>query len=171
MNRRRFPPQPSPANQTRRMSRRLHLRPGVTLLELMVVVVIMGAVGAMSAGRVHALIIHQRITRAASAVQNNLEAAFAVSSRNRRPVRIAWDASTAQLQVTDRAGTKTYSHTNLGRDPYGLGASAISVSRSPVDVFPSGLANDELVVTITLENLIRRVRMSRAGMIDIQIIQ
>ena len=148
------------------MSRRQHLRAGVTLLELMVVVTIMGVVGAMSAGRVHALIVHQRITRAASAVQNNLEAAFATSGRNRRPVRITWDASTAQLQVTDRAGTKTYSHTNLGREPYGLGSSAVSVSSSPIEVFPSGLASDNLVVTITLEGLTRQVRMSRAGMIE-----
>jgi prepilin-type N-terminal cleavage/methylation domain-containing protein len=152
------------------MSRRHHLRAGVTLLELMVVVTIMGVVGAMSAGRVHALIVHQRITRATSAIQNNLEAAFAIAGRNRRPVRISWDASSSQLQVTDRAGTKTYSHTNLGRDPYGLGSGAVSVSRSPVEVFPTGLASDPLDVTITLENLTRRVRMSRAGMIEIQIL-
>ena len=134
----------------------------------MVVVTIMGVVGAMSAGRVHALIVHQRVTRAASAVQNNLEAAFATSGRNRRPVRIAWDAASAQLQVTNRAGTRTYSHTNLGRDPYGLGSSAVSVSSSPVEVFPTGLASDTLLVTITLENTTKRVRMSRAGMIDVQ---
>ena len=151
------------------MSRRLQLRAGVTLLELMVVVMIMGVVGTMSAGRVHALIIHQRITRAASAVQNNLESAFATAGRNRRPVRIVWHAASAQLQVTDRAGTKTYSHTNLGRDPYGLGSSAVSVSSSPIEVYPSGLASDALVVTITLENLTRQVRMTRAGMIEIKI--
>lgn len=150
------------------MSRRQHPRAGVTLLELMVVVMIMGVVGTMSAGRVHALIVHQRITRAASAVQNDLEAAFATSGRNRRPVRIAWDAASSQLQVTDRAGTKTYRHTNLGRDPYGLVSGAVSVSRSPIEVFPSGLANDTLVVTITLENITKSVRMSRAGMIQIQ---
>jgi prepilin-type N-terminal cleavage/methylation domain-containing protein len=150
------------------MSGRSSLRAGVTLLELMVVVTIMGVVGAMSAGRVHALIAHQRITRAASSVQNDLEGAFATASRSRRPVRIAWDSAAAQLKITDRAGTKTYRHTNLGRDPYGLGFGAVVASTPVVEVFPSGLANDSLVVTITLENITKRVRMSRAGMVQIQ---
>jgi prepilin-type N-terminal cleavage/methylation domain-containing protein len=150
------------------MSRRSHLRAGFTLLELMVVVVIMGVVGTMSAGRIHALIIHQRITRAASSVQNDLEAAFATSSRNRRPVRIAWDAASRQLNVTDRAGTNTYRHTNLGREPYGLTSGAVTVSSASVEVFPTGLANDSLVVTISLENITKRVHMSRAGMVQIK---
>ncbi len=150
------------------MRGRSHLRAGFTLLELMVVVVIMGVVGTMSAGRVHSLIVHQRITRAASSVQNDLEAAFATSGRNRRPVRIAWDSATSQLRVTDRADSRTYRHTSLGRDPYGLGFGAVVVSRPVVEVFPTGLANDTLVVTITLEHITKRVRMSRAGMVQIQ---
>jgi Tfp pilus assembly protein FimT len=134
----------------------------------MVVVVIMGVVGTMSAGRVHALIVHQRITRAASSVQNDLEAAFATAGRNRRPVRIAWDSATAQLKITDRAGSKTYRHTSLGRDPYGLGFGAVVASSPVIEVFPTGLANDTLVVTITVENITKSVRMSRAGMVRIQ---
>lgn len=148
--------------------RRSSLRAGFSLLELMVVVMIMGVVGTMSAGQVHKLIIQQRITRAASAVQNDLESAFSTAGRNRRPVQIAWNSTTQQLEIKDRAGTNTYRHTNLGRDPYGFTPSAVSVSRSSVEVYPTGLANDTLVVTMSLENITKKVRMSRAGMIQIQ---
>jgi prepilin-type N-terminal cleavage/methylation domain-containing protein len=151
-----------------RTNRRFVPRSGFTLLELMVVVMIMGVVGTMSAGRFHALIVHQRITRAASAVQNDLEAAFATAGRNRRPVRIQWDAASRQLNVTDRLGTRTYRHTGLGGDPYGLKYGVVSVSRSPVEIYPTGMANDTLLITISLENTTKSVRMSRAGIVQIQ---
>ena len=83
-------------------------------------------------------------------------------------MQIAWNSTTQQLEIKDRAGTRTYRHTNLGRDPYGFTSSAVSVSRSSVEVYPTGLANDTLVITMSLENLTKKVRMSRAGMIEVQ---
>jgi prepilin-type N-terminal cleavage/methylation domain-containing protein len=150
------------------MSRRFPLRAGFTLLELMVVVMIMGVVGTMSAGRFHALIVHQRITRAASAVSNDLEVAFTTAGRNRRPVVITWDAATKELNFTDRAASKLYRHRSLGRDPFGLTPGSVTVSRSSVEVYPTGLANDTLLITLSLENITKKVRMSRAGMVQIQ---
>lgn len=142
-------------------------RRGVTLLELMVVVSIMGVVGAMSAGRIRELMIQQRVGRAASVVQNDLEAAFTTAGRNRRPVRIVWDAGTRQLQLTDRNGTRVYRRTTLGNDPYGLPAGAVTVSQSPVEVFPTGLASDTLVVTFSVGKTTKKIRMSRAGLVQI----
>lgn len=144
------------------------LRRGVTLLELMVVVVIMGVVGSMSAGRIHSLMVQQRIGRAASVVQNDLEAAFATAGRNRRPVRINWDEETMQLDVSDRAGTRHYRRTSLGLDPYGLTDGTVTFSRSPVEIYPTGLANDTLLITFSMGDVTKKVRMSRAGLVQIQ---
>ena len=143
-------------------------RRGFSLLEVSVVLVIAGIVGSMSAGRFHDLIVQQRVARAATAVQNDLEAAFATAARNRKPVRISWSASTMQLNVTSRDGSRTYRHTGLGRDAYGLTSSAVSVSQSPVEVFPNGLAADTLLVTLSMNNTTKRVRMTRAGLVQIQ---
>jgi len=143
-------------------------RKGFTLLELMVVVVIMGVVGSMSAGRIHELMLHGRLSRAASGVQNDLEAAFATAGRNRRPIRIVWNSTSMQMQVTDRAGYLTYRRTSLGVDPYGLTPGAVTFSRSPVEVYPTGLANDTLLITLSVENITKRVRMSRAGLVQVQ---
>jgi prepilin-type N-terminal cleavage/methylation domain-containing protein len=147
---------------------RIRLRPGFSLLELMVVVVIMGVVGAMSAGRIHSIIVQQRVARAASVVQNDIESAFLTAGRNRRPVRIAWNSASMVMEVTDRAGTRVYRRTGLGRETYGLTSGAVSFSRSPLEIFPTGLANDSLVITFTVENVTKRVHVSRAGLVRVQ---
>jgi Tfp pilus assembly protein FimT len=138
------------------------------MVELLVVLVMVGVTAGMSAGRIHDLIIQQRIVRAATAVQSDLEAAFALASRNRRPIRINWSASAMQLGVTDRAGTIAYRHTNLGSNAYGLRANSVSLTRSDLEVYPNGLANDTLVITLSVEKMTKTIRMSRAGLVLVQ---
>lgn len=140
---------------------------GFTLLELLIVLMIVGIVTALSGGRVHAIIVQQRVNRAANSLQSDLEAAFSIANRNRRPVRIAWDASKLQLQVTDRAGTVFYRRTPLGAD-YNLKSSNVTVSRSPIEIFPNGLANDTLLIQLSMESNVKKIRMSRAGMVLLQ---
>jgi prepilin-type N-terminal cleavage/methylation domain-containing protein len=142
-------------------------RTGFSLLELLIVLMIVGIVTALSGGRVHAIIVQQRVNRAANSVQSDLEAAFSIANRNRRPVRIAWDASKMQLQVTDRAGTTFYRRTPLGSD-YNLKSSNVTVSRSPIEIFPNGLANDTLLIQLSMESNVKKIRMSRAGMVLLQ---
>ena len=113
----------NPTNSNRRRARR-----GFTLIELLIVVLVGGVVSAMSFGRMHNIILQQRIARAATSMQGDLEAAFALAARNRQPIRIAWGAATMQLGVTDRAGAVTYRHTNLGPDAYGLASSNVAFS-------------------------------------------
>jgi len=150
------------------LSLRLRSRRGFSLLEITVAMVIVGLTSAASAGKVHDIMIQQRVARAATAMRNDLEGAFALAVRNRRPIRISWDATAMQLGVTDRAGTTAYRHTNVGRDAYGLTSSAVSFSRSPVEVYPNGLANDTLTITLSTGGVTKRVRMSRAGLVLIQ---
>lgn len=138
------------------------------MLETVVVMTIVAVVSSMFAGRMHDLLIAGRVSRAATSVQNDLESAFAIASRNRRPVRIAWDATTLQLGVTDRAGTMYYRRTALGSDAYGLKASAISISRSPVEVYPNGLANDTLNITLSTSNVTKHIRVTRAGLVRVE---
>ena len=143
-------------------------RSGFTLLELMMVIVVLGIVSAVSAGRIHDLIIQQRVARASTAVQNSLEAAFALASRNRQPVRISWSASSMQLGITDRAGTVFYRRVGLGPDAYGLRSGDVAVSRSLLEVYPNGLANDTLAIVLSGSGVVKTVRMTRAGLVRIE---
>ena len=90
---------------TRPTPLRRRARAGFSMVELILVLTIVGITFAISVGRIHDMMIQQRIARAATAVQNDLEGAFALASRNRRPIRISWNSATMQLDVTDRAGT------------------------------------------------------------------
>jgi prepilin-type N-terminal cleavage/methylation domain-containing protein len=148
--------------------RRSANRPGFTMIELVLVIVIGGVVTGMALPRVRDLMAQQRVARAATAIQNDLEAAYAISSRNRRPIRIAWDAANMQMVVTDRLGTTFYRKTSLGTDAYGLRSASVAFSRSPLEIYPNGLANDTLTIALTGTNTSKRVRMTRAGMVRIE---
>jgi prepilin-type N-terminal cleavage/methylation domain-containing protein len=141
-------------------------RAGYTILELLVVVMIGGVMAKLSMGKIHDLMSQQRVVHAATAVQNDLEAAFQIAGRNRAPVRIAWDATVMQLSVTDRAGTLTFRKTSLSRQAYGFASNAVTVSTSPLEVYPNGLAADTLLVTISSNGFTKKLRMSRAGLVQ-----
>lgn len=137
---------------------------GFTLLEVLVVMIIAAVVTAMSVGRIHSLTVQERLQRAVTATQNDIEAAHAIAIRDRQPVRIAWNSGKRQLVVTDRAGTTFFRKSNLGA-VYGLAAAGVTFSRSPVEIYPNGLANDTLLISLTVETVTRRVRVSRSGLI------
>ena len=143
-------------------------RAGFTLLELLTVIVMVGVISAISAGKIHDLMVQQRLARAATVIQTNTEAAFAIASRNRRPIRITWNSSAMQLDVTDRAGTTLYRKVGLGQDPYGLTSGTVTFSRSPLEVYPNGLANDTLLITLASNNVTKKIRISRAGLVNLQ---
>jgi Tfp pilus assembly protein FimT len=134
----------------------------------MVVLVIIGVTSSITLGKLNQLMVMTRIQRAAASVQNDMEAAFAIAVRNRRPIRISWNSATQQMTVTDRAGTTVFRRTNLSLGSYGLRSSDVSFSASPIEVYPDGFASDTLSITISRSNITKHVRMSRAGMVRIQ---
>jgi len=83
-------------------------------------------------------------------------------------VRISWDATVQQLSITNRAGTTTFRKTTLGRQAYGFASNAVTVSTSPLEVYPNGLAAEPLLVTISSNGFTKRLRMSRAGLVQAQ---
>jgi hypothetical protein len=138
------------------------------MFEVMVTLVVLGIVSAMSAGRIHDLLIQQRVMRASTAVGNGLEAAFALASRNHQPVRISWSASNMQLGITDRTGAVYYQRIGLGAEAYGFQSDNVSFSRSPLEVYPNGLAADTLTITLSANGTTKHIRMTRAGLVRVE---
>jgi Tfp pilus assembly protein FimT len=137
-------------------------------MELLIVMLIMGIMAQLSMGRVHALMGQQRVVHAATAIRNDLEAAFQIAGRNRKPVQITWDASTQQFIIGDRSGSMFYRKTNLGRQAYGFLPGEVTVSQTPLQIYPNGLAADELVVTINSQGVKKTIKMSRAGLVQVR---
>jgi prepilin-type N-terminal cleavage/methylation domain-containing protein len=145
-------------------------RSGFSLLELVVVLILVGIVTATAGPRISVMRSQQRVVRASSVIQTNLEKAFAIATRNRAPMEIVWNATTMKLSVTNRAGTMTYGELKLGSD-YGLKTGEVTASASSVEVYPNGLANGTLTITIRTVRgsgtYQRVVTMNRAGLVKV----
>jgi prepilin-type N-terminal cleavage/methylation domain len=146
--------------------RRVRLRRGFSILELITVVVVVGVLATISAGKVQEIMTQQRIYRASNIVQTDVEAAWALAARNRRPIRITWDSANRQMRVTDRDATTNFRRTSLGRDPYGLPPGSVRFSRNTLEVYPNGLANDSLFITFSTTGVARKILVSRAGTVQ-----
>jgi len=146
---------------------RLRSRRGFSMIEVMLVLSMLGIIATVSLGKLHDIIVQQRVLKAASAVQNTVENAFAIATRNRRPIRITWDAVSMQLSVTDRAGTTKFRSLPLGSDAYSLPAGSVTLSINPVEVYPNGLATDSFSVAVTAPKTSKRVWVSRAGLVKV----
>lgn len=153
---------------SRDLTRRLRTRRGFSILELVVAIVVIGILASISVGKMHDVIVQQRVYRASNNIQTNVEAAWSLAARNRRPIRISWDASTSQIKITDRAGTTTYRKASLGADPYGLAPGTVTFSSSPIEVYPDGLASDTLLITLSITSpaVTKRIWVSRAGLVQ-----
>ncbi|MGE5101645.1 MAG: Tfp pilus assembly protein FimT/FimU [Deltaproteobacteria bacterium] len=144
------------------------LRRGFSLLELITVLVLIGVLASISIGKMRDVMTQQRLYRASNIVQTNVEMAWSLAARNRRPIRISWDAANRQMRVTDRGATTTFRRASLGQDPYGLPAGSVTFSRDTLEVYPDGLANDTLLITLSVSSAgqTKRVWVSRAGLVQ-----
>lgn len=159
------------SNQPRRSRARsgLRTRAGFSVMEMLVVVIVVGIIMSVAGVRVSGMMSQQRVIRAASTVQTQMELAFAVAARNRSPTAIIWSPGSMILQVTDRAVTREYGRIDMKE--IGLPYGAVTTSSNSVSVFPNGFASDTLSMTFSVTSngttFSRRVRMSRAGLVKV----
>jgi prepilin-type N-terminal cleavage/methylation domain-containing protein len=142
-------------------------RRGFSMIELMIVISMIGLISVMAFGRTASMITGWRVARAAQAFGEELQSAFALVGRNRKPVTISFNTTTMEMQLVDRAGV-IYRRRSFGKaSAYQLEAGNIAASSFTVEVFPPGLAADSLSFTITRQGSFRRVRMLRGGLVQI----
>ncbi len=110
-----------------------------------------------------------RVDRAIAALSDDFQSAFALVGRDRKPVRIIYDASRVRFVLTDRGGVNKFRIRSLGMDTeYKLKASGIVVSDTTFEIYPPGLAQSALSVTITNGNATpRTIAISRTGLVSI----
>jgi prepilin-type N-terminal cleavage/methylation domain-containing protein len=141
-------------------------RPAFTLLEIIVTLVIIGILAAAGMPAVARAISHSSVNNAATVVAGDLEAAFSLASRQRRPVRVRFNAGTRSYAITDRA-TSTVLRTRTLDNESDLKVGSIAGTPSSVDVFPNGLASGPIAVTIATNGYTATVSMTRAGKVRI----
>lgn len=146
----------------------LRARAGYTLVEVSVVMIVGGILTTLSMGKVHTLLSQQRVVHAATSIQNDLEAAFQIAGRNRKPIQISYDSAAQQFTVGDRTGSMYYRKTNLSAQAFGFSRTSVGVSKSPLQVYPNGLAEDTLLVTLSSNGITKKLYMSRTGLVRVK---
>ena len=143
------------------------LRRGFSLLELLIVIVIVGLIAAISMGRISTMMTGWRVSRAAQAYSEELQSAFALVGRNRKPLTITLDVTNMELRISDRNNV-VYRRRNIGpTSAYKLTAADVSASRLSVEIYPPGLAADSMSVVIKRNGSFRRIRMLRGGLVQV----
>lgn len=148
------------------LTRPLRRRSGFSLVEMMVAITIIGIAAALSIPKISAITNETKVQRAAQALQNDVQQAFAIAGRNRSPVALRWVSGSMQLRITNLANTVVFRREGLGTSAgYGLSSSEVTVWPTTLTVFPNGLAADTMFIKLSRKGYTRTIRVSRSGMV------
>jgi prepilin-type N-terminal cleavage/methylation domain-containing protein len=156
-------PRPIPAQ------RGIGSRRGYTMVEMAMAFAIIGILMLMGVPKVRQVIQASQVRRTSAIVATDLERAFTMAGRYRKPMRLSCVCGSGTYSVADRTGGTVRLSRNLQADGQ-LGKMTLTFSETPVDIFPSGvvsIATPPLTVSITYGNSTRVVTMTTAGQVRI----
>jgi type II secretion system GspH-like protein len=107
---------------------------------------------------------HARVNRASSIVAGDIEQAFAMAARQRKPIRLTFVSGTQSYTINDRASGAILVARSFGPTAE-VSLSGLSASATILDIYPSGLASGSDTVTLQLGTYSRRVTVTRVGLI------
>jgi len=144
-------------------------RAGFTMVELALVLTMIAIMTAMSIPSIGRVLRANRVNGTAATVAADLEQAFTIAARFRRPMRISCTCGSGIYTIADRAGGTVRLRRALVGDRE-MGDMTL-VFNPPiagiVDVFPSGISTTPLTVRITQGASTRAVTLSTAGQVRI----
>lgn len=141
-------------------------RAGMTLMELMLVVVIVGIVTAAVLPRIARSRESTTAKSAASVIGNDVEAAFSAAARSRRPMLFRCDCTNKTYEVADQTDGSIRMFRRL--DPSsGIVVDRLTLSSTSVVIGPNGIASEAFEVAVGVGNSSRRVTVSRTGQVRI----
>jgi len=141
---------------------------GVTLIELIVVIVFLGILAAMAAPKVGLVVARSKVNQAAGVVAADLEQAVTLSARRRRPVVLSIESAGTYV-VRDRAtsGQDTVRlRRNLAVGP-DAGVTTLTFAPATTTIFPTGQVSAAMTVTVAGRGHTRTVTLSAAGQVRI----
>jgi len=138
-------------------------RAGFTAVELIIVVVMMSILAAFGYPRVAREIRRSRANQAATVVAQDIEVAFSLAGRQRKPVTVSYSTSTKTLQIADRATSAV-----IRSRPLGTGTEwnldGVTPTGLPITIFPTGTASGPFTIDLTSGTFTRRVSATRVGL-------
>ncbi|HEV2086168.1 MAG TPA: type II secretion system protein [Gemmatimonadales bacterium] len=141
-------------------------RQGFTMIELALTLTLIAIMTAMMVPKIGRIMQATRINREIAIVVQDLEQAFTIAARYRKPMRLSCTCGTQTYTIADRTGGTVRLSRKLGADA-DLGTLTLTFSTSPVDIFPSGVATAPDTVRITSGTSTRAVVLTTAGQVRI----
>ena len=137
-------------------------RSGVTLVEWMTVIVILGTMFAIALPKVNNDIRQRRVISAAGALNADIPEAFSLAARQRKPVTLSYDAASGEVRVTDVATDTIYHRRALrGTSEYML--DSVTMTPASVQVFPNGVSSSAFTIRIANGTFVRQLIVARTG--------
>ena len=142
-------------------------RRGFTMIELLIVLSILGIMTTLAVISFTKVMDQSRVDRAATTLSSDLQLAFALVGRNRKPVRITWDSTNVRFNVTDRTDTLFRTRPMGLTSEFKLRQTDFTVSRPTLEIYPPGLANDSLNIRIVNRDTKRTISVARGGLVRV----
>jgi prepilin-type N-terminal cleavage/methylation domain-containing protein len=143
------------------------VRPGITLIEMLIALGVLAIMAGAIAPMVSRHISHSRVNGAAQVLAGDLEKALSLAGRQRRPVRVTVDAAQRSVLIADRTTGQT-----IARHAYGPATEykveTLSSSPASIDILPHGVATSAATLTVAIGGYSRRVTLTRAGLVRVQ---
>lgn len=137
-------------------------------MELMIALVIMGTIASMALPSVNATIRHRRLIAATNALAADLEVAFSLAGRQRKPVTVAYDAASGEIRVADRASDTVYVRRPLrATSEYRL--DNVVMSPASVQLFPSGVGSAAFTILLSNGAFQRQIAVARTGLTRVSV--
>jgi prepilin-type N-terminal cleavage/methylation domain-containing protein len=141
-------------------------RQGFTMIELALTLTLIAIMTAMMVPKIGRIMQATRINREIAIVVQDLEQAFTIAARYRKPMRLSCTCGTQTYTIADRTGGTVRLSRRLGADA-DLGTLTLTFSADPVDIFPSGVATAPDTVRITSGTSTRAVVLTTGGQVRI----
>ena len=141
-------------------------RQGFTMIELALTLTLIAILTTLMVPKIGRIMQATRINREIAIVVQDLEQAFTIAARYRKPMRLSCTCGTQTYTIADRTGGTVRLSRKLGADA-DLGTLTLTFSTSPVDIFPSGVATAPDTVRITSGTSTRAVVLTTAGQVRI----
>ena len=136
------------------------------MIELALTLTLIAIMTAMMVPKIGRIMQATRINREIAIVVQDLEQAFTIAARYRKPMRLSCTCGTQTYTIADRTGGTVRLSRKLGADA-DLGTLTLTFSTSPVDIFPSGVATAPDTVRITSGTSTRAVVLTTGGQVRI----
>ena len=136
------------------------------MVEMALTLVVIAIMTAMMVPRISRTVQSSQTRRSAAIVAADLERAFTLAGRYRKPMRLSCVCASGTYTIADLAGGTVRVSRNLRADD-DFGRMTLTFSANPVDIFPSGISSASNTVTITSGVSTRTLVMTTAGQVRI----